>query len=225
MKIAIISLFPENLTTTLAMGVVGRAIANKTIELTLINPREFSNNVHNTIDDRPFGGGPGMVMLAEPLYQAITSAKQKLGVASKVYYLSPQGKVLNQEMAVDLSQQDSMILLCGRYEGVDERLIEKYVDAEISLGDYVLSGGELAACVVVDVVGRLLPGVLGHVESSKQDSFSDGLLDCPHYTRPEIWQDSQVPKVLLSGNHAKIAAWRKEQALARTQKRRPDLFA
>lgn len=229
MRIDVISLFPEMLQSGLSYGVVGRAVQNGALGLQYWNPRDDSTNNHRTVDDRPFGGGPGMVMMPQPLDDCIgrMQAEQKAaGVDnSPVIYLSPQGRKLDHQLASELAALPAMTLLCGRYEGIDERLLDKHVSMEISIGDYVLSGGELAALVVVDSVSRLLPGVLGHQESAEQDSFVDGLLDCPHYTRPAEWQGTKVPNVLLSGDHAAIERWRKAQALQRTQDRRPDLLS
>ena len=228
MRIDFVSLFPEMLESSLAYGVVGRAVQNQSIELQYWNPRDDATDKHRTVDDRPFGGGPGMLMMPQPLDDCIgrmRSAQEAAGVsASPVIYLSPQGRRLDHQLAKELSALPAITLLCGRYEGVDERLLDKHVSMEISIGDYVLSGGELAALVVVDSVARLLPGVLGHQESAEQDSFVEGLLDCPHYTRPAEWQGRKVPDVLLSGDHAAIARWRQSQALQRTKERRPDLL-
>ncbi|MGH8518880.1 MAG: tRNA (guanosine(37)-N1)-methyltransferase TrmD, partial [Panacagrimonas sp.] len=195
------------------------------LELACTNPRDFANNRWRKVDERPFGGGPGMVMQAEPLAQAIEHAKAKLGPATRVLMMSPQGERMDQRWFERLAREDGLVVLCGRYEGVDERLVASAVDVELSLGDFVLSGGELAAMVLIDGVARLLPGVLGHAESAGQDSFSSsGLLDHPHYSRPEVWRDRAVPDVLMSGNHAALARWRLKQALGRTWLRRPDLL-
>ena len=188
------------------------------------NPRDFTHDRHRTVDDRPYGGGPGMLMMVKPLTDAIQAAKKVGGENSKVIYLSPQGKPLDQAGAQRLANIDRTILICGRYEGIDERVIERHVDEEISIGDYVLSGGELPAMVLMDAVARLVPGVLGHKASAVEDSFTDGLLDCPHYTRPEILDGQKVPEVLLSGDHEKIRQWRLMQSLGRTWHRRPDLL-
>ena len=188
------------------------------------NPRDFTHDRHRTVDDRPYGGGPGMLMMVKPLTDAIQAAKKVGGENSKVIYLSPQGKPLDQAGAQRLANIDRTILICGRYEGIDERVIERHVDEEISIGDYVLSGGELPAMVLMDAVARLVPGVLGHKASAVEDSFTDGLLDCPHYTRPEILDGQKVPDVLLSGNHEKIRQWRLMQSLGRTWQRRPELL-
>ena len=222
MRFDVITLFPEMM-EGLAAGVIGRARERELIKLNLWNPRDYTQDVHKTVDDRPYGGGPGMVMKIAPLDAAIDDAR-KANPSAKVVYLSPQGEPFNQTMASELSQEDGLILLCGRYEGIDERLLQKQVDQEISIGDYVLSGGELPAMVLIDTVSRLIPGVLGHADSAEQDSFVNGLLDCPHYTRPEVLEGKKVPEVLLSGNHAAIEQWRLQQALVRTRERRPDLF-
>jgi len=219
----VITLFPEMM-EALAAGVIGRAQHKQLIHLNMWNPRDYTQDVHKTVDDRPYGGGPGMVMKIEPLEQAITAARQA-NPSAKVIYLSPQGQPLTQSLAADLAHEAGLILLCGRYEGIDERLLQHQVDAEVSIGDYVLSGGELPAMVLIDTVSRLLPGVLGHADSAEQDSFVNGLLDCPHYTRPEVLNGESVPAVLLSGNHAAIERWRLQQSLVRTRERRPDLFA
>jgi tRNA (guanine37-N1)-methyltransferase len=204
-------------------GVVGRAAKRGLISLECQNPRDFTVDAHRTIDDRPYGGGPGMVMMYEPSAAAIASAKDHLPAGSPVLCLSPQGAVFDQATAQRLAGLPGLVLLAGRYEGIDERLIESQVDEELSLGDFVLSGGEIAAMVVIDAVARLLPGVLGDAASASQDSFMDGLLDYPHYTRPEETDGRRVPEVLLSGDHARIAKWRYQQALGRSFQRRPDL--
>jgi tRNA (guanine37-N1)-methyltransferase len=193
-------------------------------QLNVINPREFTTDNHKTVDDRPYGGGPGMVMLAEPLSQAIQAAKA-LNVDAKVIHLSPRGAKLTHEKVMQLSQEKGLILLTSRYEGVDERLLDALVDEEISIGDYVLSGGELPAMALIDAIVRQLPGSLGDADSALEDSFVNGLLDCPHYTRPEMYENKVVPEVLLSGNHAKIREWRLKQSLALTRAKRPDLLA
>lgn len=224
MKIDIISLFPE-MFAALNYGVVGRAIKNRNLELAYWNPRDFTQDKHRTVDDRPYGGGPGMVMLAQPLFDAIAAAKAKIKPAGPVIHLTPQGQLLTQAAAKKLANHNHLILVSGRYEGVDERLIETCINEEWSIGDYVLSGGELPAMVMIDAIARLLPGVLGHAQSAEQDSFVEGLLDCPHYTRPEKFQDLRVPEVLLSGDHSAIAKWRLKQSLERTWLRRPELLS
>lgn len=224
MDIGIVSLFPE-MFKSLDYGMPGRAQKQESLKLSFWNPREDATDPHQTVDDRPYGGGPGMVMQVEPLRTTIIRAKQALGVGTKVIYLSPQGQLLEHTKVKALSESSSLILLCGRYEGIDERLIDLEVDEELSIGDYVLSGGELAAMTLIDAISRWLPGVLGHDESALQDSFVQGLLDCPHYTRPEQAAGLNVPEVLLSGNHRLISRWRLKQALGRTWLRRPDLLA
>ncbi|MCP5091246.1 MAG: tRNA (guanosine(37)-N1)-methyltransferase TrmD [Gammaproteobacteria bacterium] len=224
MQFSVVSLFPEMVATIANYGVVGRAQSRELISLEFENPRDHTDDAHRTVDDRPYGGGPGMVMKFEPVARALRAARARLPGGSPVVCLSPQGKVFDQAMARRLSVLPGMILLAGRYEGIDERLMESEVDEELSLGDFVLSGGEIAAMAVIDAVVRLLPGVLGDNESAEQDSFVDGLLDYPHYTRPEVVEGRTVPEVLLSGDHAKIARWRRKQALGRSQMRRPDLL-
>ena len=223
MHFEVVTLFPEMVSTIAEYGVVGRAQRNELITVGFENPRDHTSDVHRTVDDRPYGGGPGMVMKYEPLTGAVTAARERAPGGSPVVYLSPQGRVFDQAMARRYAALPGVILLAGRYEGVDERLIESQVDEELSLGDFVLSGGEVAAMAVIDAVVRLLPGVLGDDESAAQDSFMEGILDCQHYTRPEEIDGRRVPDVLLSGDHAEIARWRMRQALARTLERRPDL--
>lgn len=224
MRISVVSLFPEMVATIAEYGVVGRAKRRGLISLDIENPRDHADDVHRTVDDRPYGGGPGMLMKFEPLARALQAARARLPEGSPVVYLSPQGDVFDQGKAKQYAALPGMILLAGRYEGIDERLIESQVDEELSLGDFVLSGGEIAAMAVIDAVVRLLPGVLGDDESAAQDSFMEGLLDHPHYTRPEEIAGGKVPDVLLSGDHAKIARWRCKQALGRSYLRRPDLL-
>lgn len=229
MRFDVITLFPEWVENVAKIGVVGRAIEREQVVVNTWNPRNHTTDVHRTVDDRPYGGGPGMVMKPEPLAASITEVKttvtEQTGVAPKVLYLSPQGSPLNHEKVMELAQQPNLVLLCGRYEGIDQRVIDNYVDEEVSIGDYVLSGGELAALVVIDAVSRLQPEVLGHHQSAEQDSFADGLLDCPHYTRPEVFQGVAVPEVLRSGDHGKIAAWRDKVRTEVTQAKRPDLYS
>ncbi|NIB43004.1 tRNA (guanosine(37)-N1)-methyltransferase TrmD [Pseudomaricurvus alkylphenolicus] len=229
MKIAIVTLFPEMFSAISDYGITSRAIKQGLVELEIWNPRQFTSDRHQTVDDRPYGGGPGMLMMIQPLRDAITEAKAWASngntEACQVIYLSPQGRQLDQAGATELAEGVNLVLIAGRYEGIDERLIELEVDAEWSIGDYVLSGGELAAMVLIDSVTRLIPGALGHAQSAEQDSFTDGLLDCPHYTRPEVYEGRTVPEVLLSGNHERIRRWRLQQALGRTWQRRPDLLA
>lgn len=219
-----VTLFPEMFSVFTEQGVFGRAVRNGIIDFNCFNPRDFALDKHNTVDDRPYGGGPGMLMMVQPLRDAIHAAKAAGGQGAKVIYLSPQGRKLDQQGVRELSENQRLILVCGRYEGIDERVIEAEIDEEWSIGDYVLSGGELPALTLIDAVSRYIPGVLGHKLSAEQDSFSDGLLDCPHYTRPEVLDDKQVPEVLLSGNHKAIETWRLTESLRRTWLRRPELF-
>jgi tRNA (guanine37-N1)-methyltransferase len=223
MRLQVVTLFPDMVHTIADYGVVGRAIGRNIATLGCTDPRDFTDDVHRTVDDRPYGGGPGMVMMFEPLRAAIADARSVVPEGSSVVCLSPQGRVFDQQVANRLATLPGMVLLAGRYEGIDERLLEATVDEEISLGDFVLSGGEMAAMAVIDAVVRLLPGVLGDEKSAEQDSFMDGLLDHPHYTRPEEADGRRVPKVLLSGDHERIARWRLKQALGRSYLRRPDL--
>jgi tRNA (guanine37-N1)-methyltransferase len=222
--VGVISLFPEMFDSITKFGVTGRAVKNGIISFNSWNPRDYAFDKHRTVDDRPYGGGPGMLMMVEPLKKAITDAKAAAVDGAKVIYLSPQGRKLDQQGAAELAKHEKLILVAGRYEGIDERIIESYIDEEWSVGDFILSGGELPAMTLIDAVARLVPGVLGHSQSAEQDSFSDGLLDCPHYTRPEILDGKQVPAVLRSGDHQKIAKWRLKQSLGRTWLRRPDLL-
>jgi len=225
MRIIVITIFPELVESLLSSGIPRKAVELQRLSVDVLNPRDFATDARRTIDARPFGGGPGMLMTFAPLQKALAAARD-LAPNAKVIYLSPQGRCLKQQHVkqyADSSQ--ALILLAGRYEGIDERLIETEVDEEVSVGDYILSGGELGAMILIDAISRLLPGVLGHKLSAVQDSFSDGLLDCPHYTRPECLEDgTKVPSVLLSGDHARIARWRRQQSLGRTYQRRPDLM-
>ncbi len=224
----VVTLFPEMFAALTGSGITRRAIDRGLYSLGFHNPRDFTNDPHRTVDDRPYGGGPGMVMLADPLVQAIGAARaaqhEVLGRSGRVIYLSPQGRRLDQEVVLELAAEPGLVLLCGRYEGVDQRLIDREVDEELSLGDFVLSGGELPAMVLLDAIVRQLPGALNTAGSALEDSFADGLLDCPHYTRPELYENERVPEVLLSGNHAAIRRWRLKQSLGRTWLRRPDLL-
>ncbi len=233
MQFDVVTLFPEFIRAFKENGVTGRAIKHGLLEVNTWNPRDFTVDKHRTVDDRPYGGGPGMLMKVQPLRDTLTAIKTQLassrygegsGQARKIIYLSPQGKTLTQAAAKALSSEPGLIVIAGRYEGIDERLIIAEVDEEWSIGDYILSGGELPAMVLIDAVARLIPGVLGHTESAQQDSFVNGLLDYPHYTRPEQIDGREVPQVLLSGDHAAIARWRKKQALGKTWQRRPDLL-
>lgn len=225
----VITLFPEMFSALTGAGITRRAVDRGLYALNCWNPRDFAEDAYRTVDDRPYGGGPGMVMLAAPLEKAIQAAKAsqagKVGGGGKVIYLSPQGKPLTHKKVLELAQEPALVLLCGRYEGVDQRLIDRCVDEEISLGDFVLSGGELPAMVLLDAIIRQLPGALNDADSAVEDSFVDGLLDCPHYTRPEEYEGLRVPDVLLSGHHGEIRRWRLQQSLGRTEERRPDLMA
>ncbi len=224
-SIAVVTLFPALVDVVGQHGVTGRAIDNGLLQVQTVNPRDFATDRHNTVDDRPYGGGPGMLMKVGPLGEAIDHARQITSLEAQVIYMSPQGEQLNQALVEELASIKNVVLVAGRYEGIDERLIEQKVDREISIGDYVLSGGELAAMVVIDAVARQIPGVLGHNESAINDSYAgEGWLDCPHYTRPEVSDGVKVPKVLLSGDHAAIARWRRMQSLGRTWLRRRSLI-
>ena len=224
MFIGIITLFPEMFKAITEFGVTGRAVKHNLLQVQCYNPRDFTHDKHKTVDDRPYGGGPGMLMMVQPLRDAIHSAKADAGEGVKMIYLSPQGRKLEQAGVKELSLNSKMILVCGRYEGIDERLIQSEIDEEWSVGDYVLTGGELPAMTLIDAVARFIPGVLGKQESAQEDSFAEGLLDCPHYTRPEVLDGLTVPPVLMSGNHAEIRKWRLKQSLERTWLRRPELL-
>ena len=224
MWIGIVSLFPEMFAAVTAYGITGRAANGGLISVETWNPREFARDRHRTVDDKPYGGGPGMLMKVEPLQAAIASARAAAPAGTRVIYLSPQGRKLDQADLRRYAESQGLILVAGRYEGIDERLIESFIDEEVSIGDFVLSGGEIPAMVLIDGVTRLLPGAVGDSDSVVQESFTDGLLDYPQYTRPETVDGMAVPEVLLSGDHQKIDRWRKKQALGRTYLRRPDLF-
>lgn len=224
LTVGVITLFPEMFTAITESGITSRAVKQDLLKLQWWNPRDFTEDKHRTVDDRPYGGGPGMVMKVEPLRKAIKAAKDAIGQEAQVIYLSPQGRQLNQQGVEELVEHEKLIFIAGRYEGIDERVIDAEIDQEWSIGDYVLSGGELAAMVMIDTVVRQLPGALGHEQSAQEDSFADGLLDCPHYTRPELLEGVAVPEVLLSGDHEKIRRWRLKQALGRTWLRRRDLI-
>lgn len=224
MWIGVITLFPEMFKAITEFGVTSRAIKHELLQLHCWNPRDFTHDKHKTVDDRPYGGGPGMLMMVQPLRDAIQAAKAEAGDDAKVIYLSPQGRKLNQAGVEQLAKNQKMILVCGRYEGIDERVIETEIDEEWSIGDYVLTGGELPAMTLIDAVARFVPGVLGKQASAEEDSFVDGLLDCPHYTRPEVLDGLVVPPVLMSGNHEEIRKWRLKQSLQRTWLRRPELL-
>jgi len=226
MRFDVITLFPEMFAALTASGITRRAFEQEKFRLSLWNPRDFTTDNHRTVDDRPYGGGPGMVMMARPLEAAIHAAKasQQQQIVPRVIYLSPQGRALTHDTVMKLVAEPGLILLCGRYEAVDQRVIERCVDEEISLGDFVLSGGEIPAMALMDAIIRQLPGVLNDDASAAEDSFVSGLLDCPHYTRPEVYENMPVPAVLLGGNHAEISKWRREQALIMTKHKRPDLI-
>ncbi len=224
MNLNIITLFPDMVSNALSFGVIGKAIENGLLTINCVNPRDFAENKHNRVDDKPFGGGPGMVMMYDPLHRVMTSLEQQ-GQVGEVVYLSPQGKQLNQSWCNESAKKSCLTLVCGRYEGIDQRFVDQYVDQEISIGDYVISGGEMAACVVIDAIGRQIKGVLGDDESAETDSFMNGLLGIPQYTRSELLGQSGVPEVLLSGHHQAISAWREKQATALTKLKRPDLLA
>lgn len=224
MRFDVITLFPEMVKSAAQIGVTGKAIENEIVSLNVWNPRDFTHDKHKTVDDRPFGGGQGMVMKYQPLHDAVIAAKVNAKPDCKVVYLSPQGKQITQSLLQEASEFSQLILVAGRYEGLDERFIQRDCDEEWSLGDYVISGGELAALIVIDGITRLLPNVLGNEQSALQDSHSDGLLDYPQFTRPEVIDEMAVPDVLLSGNHALISRWRMKQALGRTWQKRPDLL-
>ena len=225
MKIEVVTLFPEMISGALGYGILGRAVERGLLSVGTEDPRAHTTDVHRTVDDRPYGGGPGMVLKPEPMLAAIRAAHARLPEASPRIYLSAQGAPLGQAMARELAALPGFLLVAGRYEGLDERVVELGIDRELSIGDYVVSGGELPALVVIDAVARLLPGALGDERSNVEESFIDGLLDWPNYTRPESFEGLAVPPVLLSGNHADISRWRLEQALARTRERRPDLMS
>ncbi|MFU2078643.1 tRNA (guanosine(37)-N1)-methyltransferase TrmD [Avibacterium endocarditidis] len=224
MWIGLVSLFPEMFKAITEYGVTGRAVKQNLLQVQCWNPRDFTTDKHKTVDDRPYGGGPGMLMMVQPLREAIQAAKTAAGDGVKVIYLSPQGRKLDQNGVTELAQNQKLILVCGRYEGIDERVIQTEIDEEWSVGDYVLTGGELPAMTLIDAVARFIPGVLGKQASAEEDSFADGLLDCPHYTRPEVLDGMSVPAVLMSGNHEEIRKWRLKQSLLRTWLRRPELL-
>jgi tRNA (guanine37-N1)-methyltransferase len=224
MQVAVVTLFPQMFEAIERWGITSRAIESGILALECVNPRDFAKDRHRSVDDRPYGGGPGMVMMVQPLSDAISAARSRLGEDAQTIYLSPQGRRLDQGTIAALAARERLILVCGRYEGVDERLLELQVDEELSVGDFVLSGGELAAMLLVEAMTRLLPGALGHEESARSDSFANGLLDCPHYTRPEVVEGLRVPAVLRGGDHEAIRRWRLKQALGRTWQRRPDLL-
>ena len=223
LQVGVVTLFPDLISSVLNEGVIGRAITNETLRVNLFQPRDYVKDPHKTIDDRPFGGSPGMVMMPQPLSDALNAARGDLPNAT-VIAVSPQGEKLTQSLVDELSHQSELIFVAGRYEGIDERFLQRCIDREVSIGDYVLSGGELPVLVILDAVIRLLTGTLGNEESAKEDSFVDNLLEGPQYTRPRDWDGSMVPEVLVSGDHGRIESWRREQSLARTWERRPDLL-
>ena len=225
MKFYIMTLFPEMVMQTLSASITGRAMKRGDLLVEAVNIRDYSKDKHKSVDDYPYGGGAGMVMQAQPIYDCYEAIVQRIEGKSRCIYLTPQGRVFKQHIAGELSREDNLILLCGHYEGVDERVLEEIVDDYISIGDYVLTGGELPAVVLVDAVARLFPGVLHNTDSAVGESFTDGLLEYPQYSRPEIWHDRQVPPILLSGDHAAVDAWRHEQSVIRTRERRPELIA
>ncbi len=224
MKFYILTLFPDMVMTALRSSILGRAIEKGLVEAEAIDIRDYTLDKNRRVDDYPYGGGAGMLIQAQPVYDAYMSVKARLQTPARVVYMTPQGRLFNQQMAKEFASEQEIVLLCGHYEGIDERVIEEIVTDEVSIGDYVLTGGELAALVVADAVSRLVPGVLHNETSADTESLEDGLLEYPQYTRPEVWRDRRVPEILLSGDHAKVDAWRKEQSLLRTQERRPDLY-
>ena len=224
MNFHFLTLFPDMIRDGFQTSITGRAVEKGLLSLDTVNIRDFSVNKHNRVDDYPYGGGAGMVMQAEPVYLAYQSVAEKLPKKPKVLYMSPQGKVFNQRMAEELAQEEEIVFLCGHYEGIDERVLEEIVDEEVSIGDYVLTGGELPALVIMDAVSRLVGGVLHNEDSAEFDSFHDNLLEYPQYSRPEVWRDKAVPPILMSGHHANVEKWRREQSLIRTLERRPDLL-
>lgn len=224
MNFHVLTLFPDMIRDGFHTSITGRAAEKGLLTLNTVNIRDFSVNKHNRVDDYPYGGGAGMVMQAEPVYLAYQSIAQKLPKKPKVLYMSPQGKVFNQRMAESLAQEEELVFLCGHYEGVDERVLEEIVDEEVSIGDYVLTGGELPALVMMDAISRLVGGVLHNEDSAEFDSFHDNLLEYPQYSRPEIWREKAVPPILMSGHHENVEKWRREQSLIRTLERRPDLL-
>ena len=224
MNFHVLTLCPDMIRDGFQTSITGRAVEKGLLSLDTVNIRDFSVNKHNRVDDYPYGGGAGMVMQAEPVYLAYQSVAEKLPKKPKVLYMSPQGKVFNQRMAEELAQEEELVFLCGHYEGIDERVLEEIVDEEVTIGDYVLTGGELPALVIMDAVSRLVGGVLHNEDSAEFDSFHDNLLEYPQYSRPEVWRDKAVPPILMSGHHANVEKWRREQSLIRTLERRPDLL-
>ena len=224
MNYHVLTLFPEMIEQGLHTSIIGRAMENGLLSLDAVNIRDFSTDKHKRVDDYIYGGGAGLLMQAEPVYQAYLSVKEKIGKAPRVIYMTPQGQVFHQKLAEELAQEEDLVFLCGHYEGIDERVLEEIVTDNVSIGDYVLTGGELPAMVMIDAISRHVPGVLNNEDSAGEDSFSNQLLEYPQYSRPEVWHDKQVPPVLLSGHHGKVDAWRREQSLLRTFQRRPELL-
>jgi len=224
MNFHVLTLFPDMIMQGLGTSIIGRALAKETISLEAVNIRDYANNKHSKVDDYPYGGGAGMVMQAEPVYGAYEAVKEKIGYRPRLVYLTPQGQVFNQDLAKELAGERDLVFLCGHYEGIDERVLEEIVTDYISIGDYVLTGGELPAMVMIDAISRMVPGVLSNEESAQFESFQDHLLEYPQYSRPEVWRGKNVPQVLLSGHHANIEKWRREQSVIRTAERRPDLL-
>ncbi len=224
MKIKVLTLFPEMMEAALSASILGRAMDRGILSVEYINIRDYAFNKHHSVDDYPYGGGAGMLMQAEPVFLACEAAKKDAGENARVVYLSPQGRTFSQEMAEEFAREEALVFLCGHYEGIDERVIEEVVTDTVSIGDYVLTGGELPCAVMIDAISRFLPGVLHNEDSAGGDSFQDSLLEYPQYSRPEVWHDKQVPPILLSGDHAKVDAWRREQSVIRTAERRPDLL-
>ena len=224
MRFHVLTLFPEMIEQGLSTSITGRAMQKGLVSLDAVNIRDYADNKHRKVDDYTYGGGAGMLMQAQPVYDACMSVQSRLDRPARVVYMTPQGSIFTQQKAQELAQEEDLIILCGHYEGIDERVLEEVVTDEISIGDYVLTGGELPAMVVIDTISRLIPGVLGNGVSADTDSFTNGLLEYPQYSRPEIWRDKAVPPILLSGDHAKVDRWRKQQSLARTRERRPDLY-
>ena len=224
MNFHVLTLFPEMIEQGLGTSITGRAMNKGLVSLHAVNIRDYAANKHKKVDDYTYGGGAGMLMQAQPVYDACMAVQESLEKPARVVYMTPQGSIFNQEKAKELALEEDLIILCGHYEGIDERVLEEVVTDEISIGDYVLTGGELPAMVVIDTISRLMPGVLGNGVSADTDSFMNGLLEYPQYSRPEIWRDKAVPPILLSGDHAKVDRWRKQQSLLRTKQRRPDLY-
>lgn len=224
MNYYVLTLFPDMITEGLNTSIIGRAIHEQILSLKAVNIRDFANNKHSKVDDYPYGGGAGMVMQAEPVFRAYEALKKEIGYRPRVVYLTPQGKVFDQSLAATLAQEENLVFLCGHYEGIDERVLEEIVTDYVSIGDYVLTGGELPAMVMIDAISRMVPGVLNNEESAEFESFHDNLLEHPHYSRPAVWRDKEVPGVLLSGHHANVEQWRREQSIIRTLERRPDLL-